>query len=45
MNLTITQLEYIADGLKSAGYDVSHLDNDQLALIAQCVIDALEIEL
>lgn len=44
MNLTLEQIEYIADGLRSAGFDVSETTNDQLAIIAQIVLDALEIE-
>lgn len=45
MSLTYEQIEAIADGLRSLGFDVSDLDNDQIAMIAQCVLDALEIEI
>lgn len=44
MSLTYEQVEAIADGLRNLGFDVSELDNDQIALIAQCVLDALGIE-
>lgn len=44
MELTISQIENITDGLKNAGYDVSELDNDQIAMIVQIIIDAIDPE-
>ena len=45
MSLTYEQIEAIADHMRSAGFDPSELDNDQLALLAACVLEALGIEL
>ena len=45
MSLTYEQIEAIADHMRSAGFDPAELDNDQIALLAECVLDALGIEL
>ena len=45
MSLTYDQIEAIADHMRSAGFDPSELDNEQIALLAACVLDALEIEI
>ncbi len=44
MSLTETQCEYIADGLRTAGFDLSDLDNDDLAKLAKVILDALNIQ-
>ena len=44
MSLTYEQIEAIADHMRSAGFDLSEIDNDQIAMLAQCVLEALEIE-
>lgn len=44
MSLTELQIENIADHLKSAGFDISELDNDRIATIAACIIEALDID-
>lgn len=44
MSLTESQIEEIADHMRSCGFDVSNLDNEQIANLAQCVLDALGID-
>ena len=44
MNLTYSEIEAVADCLRKAGFDISDMDNDQIADIVQCVLDALDIE-
>lgn len=45
MSLTYEQIEAIADHLRSAGFDPSDMDNDQIALLAACVLEALRIDI
>lgn len=45
MSLTYEQIEAIADHLRSAGFDPSGMDNDQIALLASCVLEALGIDI
>ena len=44
MRLTESQIEEIADRLKACGFDVSDLENDQIAIIAACVLEGLGID-
>jgi len=45
MSLTNSQIEAIADGLKSAGFNLpDDFSADELAKLAQVILDALEIE-
>jgi hypothetical protein len=44
MEITETEAEAIGDGLRLAGFDTQDLDNDQIALIAQIVVDAIDPE-
>jgi len=44
MEITERQAESIGDGLRLAGWDTSELDNDQIAMIAEIVVDALDSE-
>lgn len=44
MSLTETQIEQISDRLRSCGFDISCVDNEQIAIIAACVLEALDIE-
>lgn len=44
MSFTYEQIERIADQLRSAGFDPSDMDNDQIGLLAACVLEALEFE-
>jgi hypothetical protein len=44
MEITETQAEIIGDGLRLAGFDISEMDNDQIAMIAQIVLDAVDPE-
>lgn len=46
MSYTEDQLELIADHLRSAGFDFDDSwDYDKFALVADCVLEALNIEL
>lgn len=45
MSLTYEQIEAISDHLRSAGFDPSEMDNDQIALLASCVLEALGIDI
>lgn len=45
MSLTYEQIEAIADHMRSAGFDPAELDNDQIALLAACVLEALGVEI
>jgi len=44
MSLTYEQIETIAEHMRSAGFDLSETSVDQIAMLAQCVLEALEIE-
>jgi len=44
MSFTEHELEKIADGLRSFNFYIDDFTNDHLALIAEAVLDALEIE-
>ena len=44
MSLTEEQIERVADSMRSLGFDISELNNQQIADIAAAVIEALEIE-
>lgn len=44
MSLTEEQIEQIADRMRSCGFDASDLDNEQIAMIAACVLEGLGIE-
>lgn len=44
MSLTDEQIETIADRLRGCGFSIENLDNDQIALIAACVIEGLGID-
>jgi len=41
MSLTYEQIEAIADHMRSAGFDPSELSNDQIAMLAACILEAL----
>lgn len=45
MSLTYEQIEAIADHMRSVGFDLSETGDDQIALMASCVLDALGIEI
>lgn len=45
MSLTYEQIEAIADHMRSAGFDPAELDNDEIAMLAACVLEALGIEI
>ena len=45
MSFTYEQIESIADYMRSAGFDPSDMDNDQIALLASCVLEALGIDI
>lgn len=45
MSLTYEQIEAIADHMRSAGFDPAEMDNDQIALLAACVLEALGVEI
>ncbi len=45
MSFTYEQIESIADHMRSAGFDIPEIDNDQIELIASCVLEALEIDI
>lgn len=44
MSLTEEQIEQIADRMRKCGFDVSDMDNEQIAMLAACVIEGLGIE-
>ncbi len=45
MSLTYEQIEAIADHMRSAGFDPSEMDNDQIGLLACCILEALGIDI
>ena len=46
MSYTEEQLERVADHLRSAGFEFDDTwDSDKFALVADCVLEALELEL
>jgi hypothetical protein len=44
MSFTDGELESIADGLRLLNYNIDDVSNDDLALIAEAVLEALGIE-
>ena len=44
MSFTDAELESIADGLRLANFHIDDFTNDDIALIAEAVLDALEVE-
>lgn len=43
MSLTEKQCEFIADGLRTAGFDISDFDNDDIAKLVEVILDSLNI--
>ena len=43
MSLTEEQIEQIADRMRGCGFEIENLDNEQIALIADCVLEGLGI--
>lgn len=45
MSFTYEQIEAIADHMRSAGFDPSEMDNEQIGLLASCVLEALGVDI
>lgn len=45
MSFTYEQIEAIADHMRLARFDLEDVDNDQIALLAACVLEALGIDI
>ena len=45
MSFTYEQIEAIADHMRMAGFDPSEMDNEQIGLLASCVLEALGVDI